>query len=89
MKAKLSDLEVEDLVRHLFQLEGEDDYDALDVAIFEEWGVDLPTFYKICEHLVPLCQVGTSPITGKQYRGFAAKGSWLVKEEVPSENQTG
>lgn len=84
MKAKLNEFEVEELVRHMFQLEDEDDLDALDEAIFEQWGTTFENFKAMLEQLVPLIEVGTSELTGKTYKGFGKDGLWLVKEEVPS-----
>lgn len=84
MKVKLSEFEVEELARHLFQLEEEDDLDAIDEALFDQWSIDFETFKAMLEHLVPLIEVGTSELTGNTYKGFAKDGLWLVKEEVPS-----
>lgn len=67
------------------------DYDEIDAdteiineELEEEFNIDLDTFRNMISRLLPLVSVGSSPLTGIIYRGFAdsEKNCWLVKEEI-------
>jgi len=58
--------------------------ESLEEAIYEKYLIAWANFEKLIEDLAPLCQVGTSPLTGENYRGFAdvENGLWLAKRKI-------
>ncbi len=86
---KVSSLDIEELACHITDL----DYDEIDAdtsvineKLYEEFGCDLDQFTHIIQRLLPMIDVGASPLTKKRYKGFAdaEKGMWLVKMDVGS-----
>ncbi len=39
-------------------------------------------FDNLINALLPLIDVGKSPLTGKRYKGFAVNGVWFAKVEI-------
>ena len=85
--AKISTLETEELACHITGL----DYDDIDAdekiiaeKLQEEFGCDLQQFTYIIQRLLPMIDVGSSPLTQKRYKGFSdiEKGMWFIKIEV-------
>lgn len=83
---KLNSLDVEELACKIVGL----DYDEIDAneemiedAMEERYGISLDVFADILSKLLPMVDVGTSPISGKTYKGFAdvEKQIWLLKTE--------
>ncbi len=67
------------------------DYDEIDAdtqiieeKLYEEFEIDLENFANIISRLLPLIDVGESPLTQKVYKGFSdvKNKCWLVKTEV-------
>lgn len=60
------------------------DSEIIETKLIEELQIDLWSFKEIVSRLIPLIDVGKSPITEKTYKGFAdAENSiWLIKTEV-------
>lgn len=88
MNPKIDDFECCELAAHLLDMEGED-YDLDDVwgALYEQHEIDEDGFCWLINQLVPLIDVGKSPLTGNLYKGFSkelAPGlkEWLVKMEI-------
>ncbi|MFK8302665.1 hypothetical protein ACI75Y_07110 [Capnocytophaga stomatis] len=86
-KAKVSIWDIEQLACKITGL----DYDEIDAdtsviedKLYEEFEIDLDNFAKIISRLLPLIDVGKSPLTKKVYKGFAdnENNCWLVKTEV-------
>lgn len=72
------------------------DYDEIDAdtsvieeALWEEFEIDLYAFKDIVSRLLPLIDVGESPLTEKIYKDFADNENqrWIVKTEVGSTNK--
>jgi hypothetical protein len=87
--AKVDTLDVEELACYITGL----DYDEIDAdttiieeKLYEEFGCDLEQFKHIIQRLLPMIDVGSSPLSKKRYKGFsdAEKGIWFVKMEVGS-----
>lgn len=90
-KFKADDLQIEELAAHLLEvsleeLSGEDgEYESrLWNLFYHQFGIEVSDFAKLVNALVPLIEVGKSPLTEKIYKGFAntEKRFWLVKMEV-------
>lgn len=90
-KFKADDLQIEELAAHLLEvsleeLAGEDgEYESrLWNLFYNQFGIEVSDFAKLINALVPLIEVGKSPLTEKIYKGFANtdKKFWLVKMEV-------
>ncbi|MDT9499157.1 hypothetical protein [Capnocytophaga canimorsus] len=86
-KAKVSIWDIEQLACKITGL----DYDEIDAdtsviedKLYEEFEIDLDNFAEIIARLLPLIDVGESPLTKKVYKGFADNENrcWLVKTEV-------
>lgn len=82
-----SPMEVEELACKITGL----DYDEIDAdetqieeALLERFGCDLPQFADMMSRLVPLIDVGSSPLTKERYKGFAdtEKQIWLLKMKI-------
>jgi hypothetical protein len=65
------------------------DYDEIDAdtaiiddKMIELFGIDLDNFHRIICRLLPMIDVGNSPLSGTRYKGFAVDQSWLVKMEI-------
>ena len=81
-------IDVDDLACHLCKLDWGSDYDDIDAGLADTYGLDVDTFHKLISDLLPLINVGVSPITGTKFKGFSkvedGHGFWLVKMEVPA-----
>ena len=78
-----------DLACHLCKLNLDADYDDVDAGLADAYGLDIDTFHKLISDLLPLIDVGVSPITGTKFKGFSkvenGHGFWLVKMEASHE----
>lgn len=86
-RVKLGSLEVEELACKITGL----DYDEIDAdtgiindELYGQLNIDLDDFTELIRRLLPLIDVGDSPLTQKRYKGFSdvEKQMWLVKTEV-------
>lgn len=82
----LSTLDVEELACHITELDYEEidaDEEVISEKLYEEFGCDLVQFTHIIQRLLPLIDIGHSPISDTKYKGFADKksGTWFVKTE--------
>lgn len=91
-RAKVTALDVEELACHITGL----DYDEIDAdtsiiqeKLYDEFGCDLDQFTDLIQRLLPLIDVGSSPLTNKRYKGFSdtEKQIWLVKCEVSANDR--
>ena len=66
-----------------FDENNESDLEAL---LYYSYEINIEDFEKLINVLVPLIEVGKSPLTEKIYQGFAIDGHWLIKKEyvIPS-----
>ena len=65
------------------------DYDEIDAdtevieeELYNMFEIDLENFSEIVNRLLPLIDVGESPITKEKYKGFSTGNSWLAKVPV-------
>lgn len=86
-KTAISSIEVEELACHLTGL----DYDGIDAdeviideKLQEVYGITLDGFTDLIGKLMPLIDVGSSPLTKERYKGFSdsEKKMWFVKIKV-------
>lgn len=87
--ARISTLEVEELACHITGLDYDEidaDEEIIDEKLQEEFGCDLQQFTYIIQRLLPMINIGLSPLTQKSYKGFSdsEKGMWFVKVEIGS-----
>lgn len=77
-----------DLACYICGLTDGADFDVLEESLWDEFGIELDAFQKIVGKLLPLIDVGKSPITGQIFKGFSdtsnGYGLWLVKTAVRS-----
>lgn len=90
-RARISTIEVEELACYLTKLDY-DEIDANEVIIDENlqevYGTTLDEFTDLISALLPLIDVGSSPLTNERYKGFAdkLKQMWYVKIKVKSDS---
>ena len=74
-------VDAEELAAHLLGIPEEDEslYEELHVR----FGCDLHQFEDLIESLLPMIDIGSSPLTGRRFKGFAAHGQyWMAKMEI-------
>ena len=87
MKAKLDTYSVEELACHLLGLNYDEvDNDIIDQKLNDEFNIDFDSFFELITRLVPMIDIGQSPLSGERYKGFSIKHGnhmmWLVKSPV-------
>jgi len=77
--------EIEELACEILGL----DYDEIDANtaiieehLIEEFNIDFDMFCELINRLVPLIEVGKSPLTDEIFKGFAKDGMWLSKIKI-------
>lgn len=76
--SRVSEFDVEELVRGMYGLD--DEVDVIDYM--EEKEIMWDSFNDLINKLLPLIQVGKSPLTKKIYKGFGKEGVFFIKQEV-------
>lgn len=83
MNVDISDDAVLELAAHILEINiSEDGEDAVIEAFNEEYDMSVWDFQLVLEKLIPLITIDESPIDGRKFKGFAANGTWLVKQEI-------
>lgn len=85
-KAKIEMFDLEELACKIIGLDYEEidaDTSIIENKLYEELNIDLDEFREIISRLLPLVEVGQSPLSRKIFKGFADKENkcWLVKRE--------
>jgi len=62
-----------------------DDVDDIEQAVYDKFDLDLTTVESLLDKIIPLVDVGRSPLTGTLYKGIAHNGMWLAKCKVKDE----
>lgn len=84
----VEDFDLEELARAMLDLDDDDDFDAIDQALFDEYNIDFDNFSKLINTLYPMMDVGESLLTKRRYVGFSKEGVMTVKKEIPNVNST-
>jgi hypothetical protein len=79
---RISYFELEELVRVILNIPDDTEMD-LDDLLCENFGCDTEVFGKIVNALLPMAMVGTSPLSKKNYQGFAKDGIFFIKRLLP------
>lgn len=74
--------------KEYYSIKIEDDLidSEIEDLFFDTFNITFEDFEKLIDVLIPLIEVGKSPLTEKIYQGFAIDGHWLIKKEyvIPS-----
>ena len=76
--------EAKEIAAHILNVKDdeEDDYAAIEDALFEKWEIDLETFRSISDAIFKHVDFSISPLTHKAFVGISKPGEWFVKKEV-------
>lgn len=83
--ANVHPMEIEELACHLLEIDYDEidgDESVIDEKMIDAFECDLNCFGNLIRRLLPLIDVGESPITKKQFKGFAENGRWLARTEL-------
>ena len=61
--------------------------EKIEQILIDRMNIDLDTLYSIVKKLLPLIEIGESPLTGTCYKGFVKRlnnsgGTWLARIEA-------
>ncbi|MDM1378186.1 hypothetical protein [Myroides marinus] len=76
---------IEELACKLIGIDYEEigvDTSLIEEELDEKFDVDLDELKVLIDHLIPLIQIGRSPLTDILYKGFGDNGVMIVKAEV-------
>lgn len=88
MATMMDELEALELAAHLLSIdEDADDLDEqVEQKIYDKYEIEFHNFRVLASELLPLCDVGQSPITKKFFRGFSIReekhGRWLARVDA-------
>jgi len=68
------------LMAHLCDLDEDTDEQEIAEAFYNKYNIDEEVALDLITDLLPLCTIGTSEITGINYRGFSTDKLWLLKQ---------
>ena len=76
--------DVEELAAYLLGLGDDYETDEVESGLYEKYEISPEAFHEIVENLLPLVDLGESPLSGKWYRGFSKPvnekaRAWLLK----------
>ena len=61
-------------------------FSVVENALLDELNIDFDSFHEIVNRLLPLIDVGESPLTKKRFKGFSkiedGMGCWIVRTEI-------
>ncbi len=60
----------------------EDIAEQVEEKLVNIYEIELSSFMKLIDKLLPLATIGQSPLTKEWYRGFALGNAWIVKREI-------
>jgi hypothetical protein len=80
-------IDATELAAHILGIDEEDQ--SLYETLYETYGCDLIQLESLIEALLPMIDVGSSPLTGRRFKGFCVHGQyWVARMEVPSAPHT-
>lgn len=62
----------------------EDQVDELSDQLASRFGIDIQELADLAGALLPLVDVGVSPLTRARYKGFGNGGVWICKAKLPA-----
>lgn len=76
--------EVEELAAKILGFGEDYDEEEVEQKLFDVYEISMDSFHRLISDLVPLCEVGESPITKQRFRGFAdiENQCWIVRVDV-------
>lgn len=84
-KATVHQFDMEELACKILGI----DYDEIDAdtgiieeELYSEFEIDLENFSEIVNRLLPLIDIGESPLTKERFKGFSTGQMWLAKIPV-------
>lgn len=82
---------IEDLIATICKVDVDAEWDNLEEILWDEFEIDLGNFERLVNKLLPLCEVGQSPLTGIKSRGFAdtKEQCWIMRIEEPKADAEG
>lgn len=75
-------LDASELAAVMMGMPDDTEPDEVDQALFDRFNIELDTFQKIAEALVPLTIPARVAISGEAFQGFVKNGAFIVKERV-------
>lgn len=84
MASQIEDWEVADLFCRVFGIDPDSDqaYEFAEEESVSRYGISIEELTLIVVDILPFCAEGRSALTGTHYRGFAADGAFIIKQEV-------
>ncbi len=81
---QIDKVETGEVAAYLCGLSDEAEYDEIDNALAEKYGVDVETFGKILADIYERMDIGISPLTNTPMLGLSNKerNQWLAKKEI-------
>ena len=79
---------IEELIAKVCGVDVDENFDNLDEILWDKFEIDYSNFERLVNKLLPLCEVGQSPLTGIKSRGFADTKDhcWIMRIEVSEQN---
>ena len=76
---------IEELIAKVCGVDVDAEFDNLDEILWDKFEIDYSNFERLVNKLLPLCEVGQSPLTGIISRGFAdtKEQRWIMRIEEP------
>lgn len=68
---RIDEEDVLELAAHICHMDENADPSDIEDKLIEEKGIDLAGFAETVEALLPLIDIGESPLTGNRYKGFS------------------
>ena len=88
MAKMMDELEALELAAHLLGIDeyAEDLDEQVEEKMYEKYEIEFHNFRVLASDLLPLCDVGQSPITKELFRGFSIReekhGRWLARVDA-------
>ncbi len=75
---------IEELIAKVCGVDVDENFENLDEILWDKFEIDYSNFERLVNKLLPLCEVGKSPLTGIKSRGFAdtKEQRWIMRIEV-------